>query len=81
MPDGTIGSKNQAGIDYYKNLINKLKAAGIQPMGTLYHWDLPQALEDHGGWLNDSVVQYFAEFSRVCFQEFGNDVSHYTSLQ
>ena len=61
LPNG-IGEKNQAGIDYYNNLINALLEAGITPAVTLYHWDLPQALEDRGGWLSSEVADWFEKF-------------------
>lgn len=69
---------NAAGVKYYKDLISEVIAAGIIPIVTLYHWDLPQALEDKGGWLNEDIVDYFGNYSRICFQEFGaSGVNHY----
>ena len=63
LPNG-VGEKNQAGVDYYNNLINELLAHDIKPAVTLYHWDLPQALSLQGGWLNDTVVDWFEEYTR-----------------
>ena len=79
LPNG-IGRVNQAGIQYYKNLINALKAANIEPMVTLYHWDLPYALEREGGWLNSQVADWFEEYARVCFTELGPQVIHPTKI-
>jgi beta-glucosidase len=73
IPGGT-GLESAEGIQYYKNLIGALKAQGIQPVATLYHWDLPQALQDQGGWLNADINVWFEEYARVCFREFGDDV-------
>ena len=73
IPDGT-GAENPAGIQYYKDLIAELKANNITPVATLYHWDLPQAIQDQGGWLNANVADWFANYASVCFREFGNDV-------
>ena len=79
LPNG-IGEKNQAGIDYYNNLINELLSNGIEPAVTLYHWDLPQALHVQGGWLNSSITEWFEEYSRLCFTEFGDRVKYWITL-
>ena len=57
-PDG--GAANQAGLDFYRRLVDELLAADIRPWLTLYHWDLPQALEDAGGWTNRDTAHRFA---------------------
>ncbi|XP_070575696.1 cytosolic beta-glucosidase-like [Ptychodera flava] len=74
MPDGTRNSINQAGVDYYHKLIDALLEANIQPMVTLYHWDLPQALENIGGWENDIIAVHFDSYADFCFNEFGSKV-------
>ncbi|PQQ04403.1 beta-glucosidase 40 [Prunus yedoensis var. nudiflora] len=63
FPNGT-GQINQAGVDHYNNLINSLLAKGIEPYVTLYHWDLPQALEDkYNGWLNPQIIKDYATYA------------------
>lgn len=74
LPDGTTNRIEHGGIDYYNNLIDELEANGIKVMATLYHWDLPQALEDIGGWTNETMADYFADFVRVAFDNFGDRV-------
>jgi beta-glucosidase len=64
QPTGT-GDPNPAGLAFYTDLVDRLVAAGIQPLVTLYHWDLPQALEDEGGWTNRQTAYRFAEYVRI----------------
>lgn len=73
LPDGT-GVINQAGIDYYNRVIDMLLEANIVPMVTLYHWDLPQKIEEHGGWINRTTAELFEQYADICFREFGDRV-------
>ncbi|KAK3150857.1 hypothetical protein QOZ80_3AG0238660 [Eleusine coracana subsp. coracana] len=80
LPNGT-GQVNQAGIDHYNNFIDTLLAKGIQPYVTLYHWDLPQALEDrYTGWLNRQIVNDYAVYAEICFKAFGDRVKHWITF-
>ena len=76
LPEGT-SRINQAGIDHYNKLINYCLQQGVEPWVTLYHWDLPQALEDKGGWTNREIVNWFSEFVTICAQSFGDRVKNW----
>jgi beta-glucosidase len=76
LPNGT-GVINQAGIDYYNKVINYCLESGIEPWVTIYHWDLPQVLEDKGGWTNREIISWFTEYTAVCAQYFGDRVKHW----
>ncbi|KAJ4969499.1 hypothetical protein NE237_016200 [Protea cynaroides] len=80
IPNGR-GPVNPKGLQYYDSLINELLSHGIQPYVTLFHYDAPQALEDeYGGWLNQKIVKDFTDYADVCFREFGDRVSHWTTM-
>lgn len=74
LPTGLITIINQAGVDYYKNLIKALKSINVEPFLTLYHQNLPQKLQDAGGWPNPKLEEHFAEYARMAFKLFGDDV-------
>ena len=79
LPDG-YGKVNQKGLDFYGSLIDELLAAGIEPYITLYHWDLPQVLQDMGGWANRKTAEYFLEYAKVVMQAFGGKVKKWITL-
>ena len=76
LPDGT-GKVNQAGIDFYNKVIDKCIKEGVEPWITCYHWDLPQTLEDKGGWSNRDSIQWFEEFVDVSTKAFGDRVKNW----
>ncbi|KAG7584501.1 Glycoside hydrolase superfamily [Arabidopsis suecica] len=80
IPNGR-GPINPKGLLFYKNLIKELRSHGIEPHVTLYHYDLPQPLEDeYGGWINRRIIEDFTAFVDVCFREFGEDVKLWTTI-
>ncbi|CAH1957668.1 unnamed protein product [Acanthoscelides obtectus] len=74
-------SINQEGVRYYKTLLRALNALDIEPMVTLYHWDLPQQLQDDfGGWLSPKVADLFAEYARLCYELFGDEIRWWITI-
>src|SRR3972149_4301384 len=73
FPQGK-GTLNQKGLDFYSRLVDDLLAAGITPFPTLYHWDLPQALQDDGGWGNRDTAQHFADYCAAVVDHLGDRV-------
>jgi beta-galactosidase len=83
LPSGRLadGGVNEAGVRFYSELIDALLEAGITPWVTLYHWDLPLALQtERDGWLNPDIAQDFADYARLCFDRFGDRVRHWITL-
>jgi len=76
LPDGK-GKVNQAGIDFYRRVFDYCLSKGITPWVTLYHWDLPLALEKEGGWTNRDIVHWFCDYVRVCIDSFKDQVRHW----
>ncbi|MDA9520541.1 beta-glucosidase [Bradyrhizobium sp. CCBAU 11434] len=74
------GSANEAGLSFYDRLIDKLLTAGIEPWLCLYHWDLPQALEEHGGWLNRDSVFWFANYASLIARRLGDRVKRFATF-
>lgn len=79
LPAGT-GRLNQKGVDYYKKVFDKLLGAGIAPNVTLYHWDLPQALEEKGGWRNRDCIEWFRDYAAMMFREFGDRIPAWVTI-
>jgi len=79
LPEGT-GRVNQAGMDFYSRLVDELLANDIEPLLTLYHWDMPAALDDRGGWLNRECADWFADYGRVLFRALDGRVKKWVTL-
>ncbi|HSX61827.1 MAG TPA: GH1 family beta-glucosidase [Tahibacter sp.] len=79
MPEGK-GRVNAGGLDFYERLVDALLEAGIQPMATLYHWDLPAALDDRGGWLNPDIAGWFADYATAVYRRLDGRVKLWATL-
>ena len=79
LPQGR-GTVNTRGLDFYDRLVDGLLARGIEPMVTLFHWDLPSALDDRGGWLNRDIADWFAEYTRVVVRTLDGRVRKWATL-
>jgi len=79
LPAGT-GAVNERGLDFYRRLCDALLEAGIRPVATLYHWDLPAALDDRGGWLNRDIAQWFAEYAETAFRALDDRIEMWATL-
>jgi beta-glucosidase len=79
LPQGT-GQVNQKGLDFYSRLVDELLEAGIEPFATLYHWDLPAALDDRGGWLNREIADWFGAYAEVMFRTLDGRVKKWVTL-
>jgi beta-glucosidase len=79
IPDAT-GKINQKGIDFYDRLIDGALARGIEPWPTLYHWDLPQAAQDRGGWNNRECAYWFAEYAHEMAERFGDRIKNWVTI-
>jgi beta-glucosidase len=79
LPDG-LGRVNAKGLSFYDRLVDELLEREIVPFATLYHWDLPLALEDKGGWLNEDVPNWFGEFANLCFRTYGDRIPFWVTI-
>jgi beta-glucosidase len=79
LPAGT-GRVNRAGLDFYSRLVDELLANDIEPLLTLFHWDLPAALDDRGGWLNPEIADWFADYARVLYRALDGRVKKWVTL-
>ncbi|XP_023951871.1 myrosinase 1 [Bicyclus anynana] len=80
LPTGLANQVNPLGIQYYKNLLSELQKYNITPMVTIYHWDLPQKLQDMGGWTNAHIVDYFTDYANVLFENFADKVKYWITF-
>jgi len=78
LPQGR-GQVNEKGVDFYSRLVDRLLEAGIVPNATLNHWDLPQAIQDAGGWPNRDVTDWFADYARLMFDRLGDRIHMWTT--
>jgi len=79
LPDG-VGAVNEAGLGFYDRLVDALLARGVEPWACLYHWDLPQALQERGGWTNRDVAGWLADYAGVVARRLGDRVKRWVPL-
>lgn len=81
FPNGSLGSYNERGVNYYRRLIESLKEINVQPVITIYHWDLPDHLQSRlGGWANPVLIDLFQEYAAFCFKTFGDYVKYWITI-
>lgn len=79
LPEGQ-GTVNEKGMDFYARMLDELHKNGIMPNATIYHWDLPQALEEKGGWLNRDTVKWYGEYADLLFRRFGDRIPMWSTI-
>ena len=77
---GAEARQNPAGLDYYDRLVDALLENGIEPLLTLYHWDMPAALDDRGGWLNPEVGDWFSDYANLMYRKLDGRVKTWATL-
>ncbi|XP_044014778.1 myrosinase 1-like [Aphidius gifuensis] len=80
LPTGFADKISQEGVQYYKNVLDELHAQGIEPFVTINHFDIPHVIEKMGGWTNELIVDYFGDYARIVFQEFGSRVKFWSTI-
>ncbi|KAB0368168.1 hypothetical protein FD755_019934 [Muntiacus reevesi] len=81
FPGGIVSAVNAKGLQYYDTLLNALALRNIEPIVTLYHWDLPLALQEkYGGWKNETMIDFFNDYATYCFQTFGDRVKYWITI-
>lgn len=80
LPNGDISKVNENGIEYYNNIINELLNLNIEPMITMYHWDLPLNFKSFGGFTNPAIIVHFKEYANLLFERFGDRVKYWITF-
>ncbi|XP_066576626.1 beta-klotho [Amia ocellicauda] len=81
FPNGSVEVPNKKGVEYYSRLLDRLRQENIEPVVTLYHWDLPQALQQkYGGWKSEALVDIFNDYAAFCFKSFGSRVKYWVTI-
>ncbi|KAI8424321.1 hypothetical protein MSG28_002870 [Choristoneura fumiferana] len=80
LPTSFTDHVNPAGVEYYNNLINEMLKYNITPMVTLYHWELPQKLQELGGWTNPSMIDWYGDYAKIAFELFGDRVKFWITV-